>query len=245
MSYFTREERVVYEKRRRDKIIRESRDFRVLQGWMLTLHPDLMADFVAFNNKLRRENPFKKDLSTSPMFRRFIYQGTGTFSDCESSAFFQVDCKQFALCFLGCVMKRTLTVGLRDILAESGCKQESPVVKAVQPLQEELPMTEHTVTEVVQCSDQLPILTDAEVTEVLRGLEETLSTAEVEELLRGLEETFSVAEVDELLRGLEETSNTGETQNTEETLDANGNSQHYVDSELDAVLNMCIDDYIV
>ena len=229
MSYFTREERVVYEKRRRDKIIRESRDFRVLQGWMLTLHPDLMADFVAFNNKLRRENPFKKDLSTSPMFRRFIHEGTGTFSDCESSAFFQVDCKLFALCFLGCVMKRTLTVGLRDILAESGCKQESPVVKAVQPLQEELPMTEHTVTEVVQCSDQLPILTDAEVTEVLRGLEETLSTAEVEELLRGLEET----------------SNTGETQNTEETLDVNGNSQHYVDSELDAVLNMCIDDYIV
>ena len=98
--WLTREERTVYEKRRRDKIIQESRDFRVLQGWMLTLHPDLMADFIAFNDKLRRENPSRKDLSTSPMFRRFICEGTGTFSDCESPTFFQVDCKLVTLCFL-------------------------------------------------------------------------------------------------------------------------------------------------
>ncbi len=120
-------------------------------------------------------------------------------------------------------------VGLKDIFAEPDCKQESPVGQVVQPLQDQLPMTEHVVTEVVQCSDQLPALTDEEVAEVLRGLEETFSTAEVEELLRGLEET----------------SNAGETPNTEETSDVNGNSQHYIDNELDAVLNMCIDDYIV
>ncbi len=113
-------------------------------------------------------------------------------------------------------------IGLRDIL--TNCKQESPVT--VQPSQEQISMTE-PVTEVVQCSDQLPILTDAEVTEVLRGLEETFSTAEVEELLRGLEET-SVA---------------GETK--EETLGTKENGQHYIDDELDAVLDMNIDDYIV
>ncbi len=61
-------------------------------------------------------------------------------------------------------------IGLRDIL--TNCKQEqSPVT--VQPSQEQISMTE-PVTEVVQCSDQLPILTDAEVTEVLRGLERDL-----------------------------------------------------------------------
>ena len=97
--WLTREERTVYEKRRRDKIIQESRDFRVLQGWMLALYPDLMADFIAFNDKLRRENPSRKDLSTSPMFRRFIYEGTGTFSDCDPPAFFRVDCKLIVLCF--------------------------------------------------------------------------------------------------------------------------------------------------
>ena len=106
-------------------------------------------------------------------------------------------------------------VGLRDILTD--CKQESLV--AVQPLQDQLPMTEYSV----QCSDQLPALTDADVAEVLRGLEET----------------FSAAEVEELLRGLEETSNAGETSDTKE------NSRHYIDDELDAVLDMCIDDYVV
>ncbi len=113
-------------------------------------------------------------------------------------------------------------IGLRDILTD--CEQESPVT--VQPSQGQISMTE-PVTEVVRCSDQLPILTDAEVTEVLRGLGETFSTAEVEELLRGLEET-SVA---------------GETR--EETLGTKENSQHYIDDELNAVLDMNIDDYIV
>ncbi len=228
MSTFllSREERTIYEKRRRDKIIQESRDFRVLQGWMLVLHSDLMTDFIAFNNKLRRENPARKDLSTSPMFRRFVNEGTGTFSDCEPSAFFQVDCKLITLCFLGCVIKKTLMVGVRDIFEESNCKQESPV--AEHPLQDQLSVTE-PVTEVVQCSDQLPILTDAEVTEVLRGLKETFSTAEVEELLRGLEETSII----------------GETQSTKETSDADGDDRHYIDNELDAVLNMIVDDYVV
>ena len=86
--YLMREERTAYEKRRRDKVIQESRDFRVLQGWMLTLHPDLFAEFVAFNKKLQRDNPARKDLTTSPMFRKFVLEGTGTFSDYESPTFF-------------------------------------------------------------------------------------------------------------------------------------------------------------
>ncbi len=80
MSFWlTREERTMYEKRRRDRIIQESRDYRVMQGWLLALHPDIMTAFVAFNEKLRKENPSREDLTTSPMFRRFVREKTGTF----------------------------------------------------------------------------------------------------------------------------------------------------------------------
>ncbi len=104
-------------------------------------------------------------------------------------------------------MRRSLAVGLRDTLAD--CVQE-------RPLRQQMPMVESEV-EVVQCSDQLPMLTDDDVTD----------------LLRGLEETFSVAEVEELLRGLEETS----------TVNEGGN--HYVDDEVKAVMSMDINDFIV
>ena len=137
-------------------------------------------------------------------------------------------------------------VGLRDILREPDCKQEGPVDQVAQPSQYQLPVMEHTVTEVMQCSDQLPVM-EHTVTEVIQCSDQlpVLTNAEVEEVLRGLEETFSAAEVEELLRGLEETSNAGETSNTKETSDVNESSGHYIDNELDAVLNMCTDDYIV
>jgi hypothetical protein len=77
--WLTREERTTYEKRRRDRVIQESRDYRVMQGWLLALYPDIMTDFLAFNEKLRKENPVRKDLTTSPMFRRFVREKTGTF----------------------------------------------------------------------------------------------------------------------------------------------------------------------
>ena len=94
--WLTKEERTRYEKRRRDRVIQESRDFHVMKGWLLTLYPDLMTDFLVFNEKLRKENPCRKDLSTSPMFRRFVCEGTGTFCcsvrlcDSKPSVFFRL-----------------------------------------------------------------------------------------------------------------------------------------------------------
>ncbi len=79
MDYFTRKERAVYEKNRRDRITSESRRYRVMQGWMLTKYPDLYTEFVAFNEQLQRANPKRKDLTTSPMFKRFVCEGAGTF----------------------------------------------------------------------------------------------------------------------------------------------------------------------
>ena len=84
------------------------------------------------------------------------------------------------------------------------------------------PSQEQINVEVVQCSDQLPMLTNDEVSDVLRGLEETFSVAEVDELLRGLEETLAAEEVKEETSG-----------------------DHYVDDELDIVMNMDINDFIV
>jgi hypothetical protein len=87
MSYFTRQERCVYEKNRRDRVLGESRNYRVMQGWMLVKYPDLYTEFVAFNEQLRRANPARKDLTTSPMFRNFVREGTGTFYCLCDSAF--------------------------------------------------------------------------------------------------------------------------------------------------------------
>ncbi len=79
MSYLTRGERSVYERRRREKVTRESRDFRIMQGWLTTTYPDVMAAFMAFKDSLRRESPWRKDLSTSPLFHRYVRGEAGTF----------------------------------------------------------------------------------------------------------------------------------------------------------------------
>ncbi len=78
-GWLTREERTIYEKRRRDKVMQESRDYRVMNGWLTALYPNIMAAFVAFRNSLQKESPWRKDLTTSPVFRRFIREKTGTF----------------------------------------------------------------------------------------------------------------------------------------------------------------------
>ena len=132
------------------------------------------------------------------------------------------------------------------------------------------PVTE-VKTDVIQCSEWLPALSDDDVTHLLRGLEETFSVSEVEELLkgtevktdviqcsewlpalsdddvthllRGLEETFSVSEVEELLKGLEGVSAVGES--GEETPVISESGDCYVDNEVRAVMSMDIDDFIV
>ncbi len=96
-----------------------------------------------------------------------------------------------------------------------------PLLTTTQPTQKQMPTTEPWV-EVIQSSDKLPMLTDDEVYDVMKGLEETFSVAEVDELLRGLGETFAPEEAKE------GTSN-----------------DHYVDDEIDTVMNMNISDFVV
>ncbi len=138
-------------------------------------------------------------------------------------------------------------IGLHDI----SCAQRS-----------RKPATE-VKTDVIQCSEWLPALSDDDVTHLLRGLEETFSVSEVEELLKGLEgvsavdesgeeisvisksgeETFSVSEVEELLKGLEGVSAVDESGEEISVISKSGDC--YVDSEVRAVMSMDIDNFIV
>ena len=147
-------------------------------------------------------------------------------------------------CFSGSVQqKRTLVVGLTDLLSGPVRKREdltnSPVTpKAVQPTQytNQLPVADQAIqpeTPFTQYTDHLPVADQA----IQPENPFTLTDAEVEEVLRGLEETFTAAEVEELLGGLGETSTTNESDGTLQ--------DHYIDSEVDGVLDMCVEDYIV
>ena len=154
-------------------------------------------------------------------------------------------------------------VGLTDLLSEPVRKREdltnSPVApKAVQSTQytNQLPVADQAIqleTPFTQYTDQLPGADQAiqpetpfaQYTDQLPVVDQaiqpenpfTLTDAEVEEVLRGLEETFTAAEVEELLGGLGETSTTDESDGTLQG--------HYIDNEVDGVLDMCVEDYIV
>ncbi len=77
MSYLTKEERAEYERGRRKVNMQESRNYRLIQGWLVKQYPDIMAEHEAFRIKLARENPMRKDLTTSPAFRRFMREEKG------------------------------------------------------------------------------------------------------------------------------------------------------------------------
>ncbi len=62
----------------------------------------------------------------------------------------------------------------------------------------------------------------------------TLTDAEVSDVLKGLEETFTPEEVDRLLRGVEETLD-------EDRL----NADHYIDAEVERMMSMTTEDFIV
>jgi hypothetical protein len=121
---------------------------------------------------------------------------------------------------------KKLTVNLVDALnGEPACTAND----SMQP----------TVTdkgETVQCGETTYTVMD-------EGSQQTLDSpfmltdTQVEEVLRGLEETFTNTEVEELLRGLGETPANGE--------DGGALPSHPVDDEMNAVLDLCVEDYLV
>ncbi len=96
-----KQERARREKERRDKIMQEALDFRLLNGWLVATYPDTITGFVAFKKKLKERNPLMKDLTKSVMFQQFIRDQTGTDCldyvsvnqaciDCEFNIFFRL-----------------------------------------------------------------------------------------------------------------------------------------------------------
>ena len=76
-AYMSKSERAVYEQRRRKAVIQESRDHRLMSKWLLKVHPDVLAEFCAYQTKLRESNPIHKDLTTAPQFVRFMAENNG------------------------------------------------------------------------------------------------------------------------------------------------------------------------
>jgi hypothetical protein len=70
-------ERALYERKRRRNVIREAREYRVITPWLRKLYPEILEEFKPFLNKLQRENPKTRDLTTTGDFRRFMRVGRG------------------------------------------------------------------------------------------------------------------------------------------------------------------------
>ncbi len=66
-----------YEPERRQKVIREAREYRVMSKWLRKLYPEILKEFEPFLSGLRRENPSACDLTTTGDFRRFTRIGKG------------------------------------------------------------------------------------------------------------------------------------------------------------------------
>ncbi len=74
----TLSERARYERKRRQSVIREAREYRVMSKWLRKLYPEISEEFKPFLNRLQRENPKSCDLTTTGDFRRFMRIGRGT-----------------------------------------------------------------------------------------------------------------------------------------------------------------------
>ncbi len=192
-SYLTKEEKSEYEQRRRKQIIQESRDYRLMHGWLMKVYPDILAEHCAFKTKLQRENPARKDLTTAPGFRTFMQEENGM----EYVLLFVflrycVTVNWLCCIFSGAVqVHRRMRVTLTDILGQPVQSQQDPVGRTV-------------VDPPTQCTVTVPL----------------------DENPFGL----TNEEIDELLKGLE----------------GSGVSSGYdIDAELDSVLNMCVEDFVV
>ncbi len=71
-------ERAIYERKRRRNVIREAREHRVIIPWLKILYPRISIEFDLFLNRLQKQNPNAKDLTTTGDFHRFMRLGKGT-----------------------------------------------------------------------------------------------------------------------------------------------------------------------
>ena len=202
-SYLTKQEKKEYEQTRRKQIIQDSRDHRLMSKWLTKTHPDIVAEFRAFKAKLQRGNPLRKDLTTAPAFRRFMQKGDDVVSKREKMVVALVDVQYYPV------------QSQQDSSAQTTV-EPTVSLNPVQSQQDSFAQT--TVGPTVSLNENPFDLTNEEVDELLRGLEEI-----------NYEEVKALGETDNGLPGCPEGSGV----------------PHYIDSELASVLNMDVDDFIV
>ncbi len=157
MSYLTKHEKKEYEQIRRKQIIQDARDHRLMLQWLTKVHPDTVAQFSAFEAKLQRENPLRKDLTRAPAFRKFMQEGNDAV-----------------------VKREKLIVALVDVLQPSVQSQRdlSPQTTAesvvpLNPIQSQQESFTQTVVGPTVSLNENPFnLTNEEIDELLAGLDE-------------------------------------------------------------------------
>ena len=70
-SYYTKKEKLDYERSRRTQNMEQARNYRLMEGWLGKQHPDILNAYVTFKEDLQKQNPGRLDLTKSPMFREF------------------------------------------------------------------------------------------------------------------------------------------------------------------------------
>ena len=165
-------ERALYEQRRRKAVIQESRDHRLMSKWLMKVHPDVAAEFRAFQTGLRVLNPNRRDLTTSPQFVRFITENDGT--GIHFSVFSRVlcDCKVFMLCFSDTEAPPRFTLKIPLVRTSLPTAEPTPTTTtapvAPAPVTAIVP---HITTTFITPGDNPYSLTDTEINEMLKILE--------------------------------------------------------------------------
>ncbi len=71
-SYYTKKEKLDYERSRRTQNMEQARNYRLMKSWLGKQHPDILNAYVTFKEDLQRQNPGRLDLTKAPMFREFM-----------------------------------------------------------------------------------------------------------------------------------------------------------------------------
>ncbi len=77
-SYYTKKEKLDYERLRRMQNIEQARNYRLMESWLGKQHPDILNAYLTFKEDLQRQNPSRQDLTKAPMFREFMLEKRGS-----------------------------------------------------------------------------------------------------------------------------------------------------------------------
>ncbi len=82
-------------------MIKDAREHRLMTRWLRKVYPKISEEFDLFHAKLQRDNPNRRDLTTTGDFARFMRSGDGT--ECAFFCFSEygmiVECLRYVMFF--------------------------------------------------------------------------------------------------------------------------------------------------